>query len=232
MNHEWTARTEGWYSYILSFRLAKLVSFQFTSTNLDAISQIWGCPKGTLDLIVSIYSIRIIQFLRRGDFRHGHLEVFPQKNNRPWHHNACAVRDRKCLTVSLANVEGSKHIHGGNEIQMFCLLLWFKSTLKSKPIDVCLLSLLILSFLKGLLQATQVGAVAVIHPEFLQLHGALFQNFGTNGKKWHGICCNDTTYRTQAARKTISTVYQQKCYYVLCIYIYDKCAWFSVRWDS
>ena len=59
-----------------------------------------GMPKRNpkFDSIYISYSHHT--FLRRGDVRHSHLEVFPKKN-RPWHHNACAVRDRKCLTVSL-----------------------------------------------------------------------------------------------------------------------------------
>lgn len=130
MNHQWTPRTEGWYSYIFSFRLAKLVSFQFTSTNLDAIPQIWGCPKGTVDLITSIPSIRIIHFWGGMIFAMV-IWRFSQRNNRPWHHNACAVRDRKCLTVSLANMEGSKHIHGGSEIQMFRLFTSLKGLFSS-----------------------------------------------------------------------------------------------------
>ena len=59
-------------------------------------------------------------------------------------------------------MEGSKHIHGGSEIQMFRLLL-------SKAFF--------------LLQETQVGTVAVIHPEILQLDGALQIKNGNQRKE-------------------------------------------------
>lgn len=132
----------------------------------------------------------------------------------------------------------SKHIHGGNEIQMFCLLLWFKSTLNFQTIDVCLLSLLILNSISLLSQRawsspSNPGWHSCCDPSWdSPVARCPFPKLGTNGKKWRGICCIDTTYRTQEAQKTIWPISTKMLLRSMYIYIYDKCAWFSVRWDS